>query len=221
MPSELTIFKERPAELATGGTVLLRRAGVTDSVIYIVQGRVLLGIAASGVESDAMEHQLGVVEGPGWLDATAAILKLPAAVDAVAQTPVQFHRLSVAEFNTCLLGATPAVRTLLRDTARAHRQQTEWALGRLAKDAPARCAEWLLSQAHSSAQGDWTVQLQQRKRAIAAQLGIAPETLSRVLRNLREQRLISGTGRVVVLADPDGLRRLAGASAPLQETGAA
>ena len=32
------------------------------------------------------------------------------------------------------------------------------------------------------------VQLQQRKRLIAAQLGIAPETLSRVLRNLRERR---------------------------------
>ena len=55
-----------------------------------------------------------------------------------------------------------------------------------------------------------SVQLQQRKRLIAAQLGIAPETLSRVLRNLRERSLISGSGRTLNLVDPPGLRSLAG-----------
>ena len=42
------------------------------------------------------------------------------------------------------------------------------------------------------------------------QLGIAPETLSRVLRHLRERSLISGSGRIVNLVDPGGLRSLAG-----------
>ena len=55
-----------------------------------------------------------------------------------------------------------------------------------------------------------TVQLQERKRSIAAQLGIAPETLSRVLRLLRERQLISGGGRVVGLPNPHALRALAG-----------
>ena len=53
--------------------------------------------------------------------------------------------------------------------------------------------------------------LRQRKRLIAAQLGIAPETLSRVLRQLRERSLISGSGRVLNLLDLNGLRALAGA----------
>ncbi len=216
MLTDQTIFANRPAELAAVGTVLLRRGAATDSVIYIIQGSVLLGTNGTGVVADVIEHQLGVVVGPSWLDATAAILKLPGAVDAVAQSPVQFYQLSTEEFNACLDGATPNVRAMLYDVARAHRQQTELTVSRLAKDAEARCAEWLLSNAQSSDQGDWAVQLQQRKRAIAAHLGIAPETLSRVLRNLREQRLISGSGRVVNLVDPGGLRRLAGASAPLQ-----
>ena len=55
-----------------------------------------------------------------------------------------------------------------------------------------------------------SVQLQQHKWLIAAQLGIAPETLSRVFRHLRERSLISGLGRTVNLIDPSGLRSLAG-----------
>jgi len=39
---------------------------------------------------------------------------------------------------------------------------------------------------------------------------VAVEALSRVLRHLRERSLISGSGRVVNLVDPSGLRSLAG-----------
>jgi CRP-like cAMP-binding protein len=80
----------------------------------------------------------------------------------------------------------------------------------MAKDAEARCAEWLLRNAQIEVKGVMTVLLQQRKRAIAAQLNIAPETLSRVLRHLRERSLISGSGRILNLVDPQGLRSLAG-----------
>ena len=55
------------------------------------------------------------------------------------------------------------------------------------------------------------VTLQQRKRSIAAQLGIAPETFSRVLRQLRERGLIAGRGRQLRLLNVNGLRSLAGA----------
>jgi CRP-like cAMP-binding protein len=96
----------------------------------------------------------------------------------------------------------------------AHRQQTEFAVSRLAKDAESRCAEWLLRHAQTTETGALTVLLQQRKRSIAAQLGIAPETLSRVLRHLRERNMICGSGRLLNLVDPCGLRSLAGYSDP-------
>jgi CRP-like cAMP-binding protein len=80
----------------------------------------------------------------------------------------------------------------------------------LAKDAEARCAEWLLRHAQTGEKGAMAVLFDQRKRTIAAQLGIAPETLSRVLRHLRERSLISGSGRLLNLVDPGGLRSLAG-----------
>ena len=100
--------------------------------------------------------------------------------------------------------------TFDRTIQNINRRQTELAVSRLAKDAEARCAEWLLRHAKPGDKGVLAVLLQQRKRLIAAQLGIAPETLSRVLRHLREQSLISGSGRTVNLVNPSGLRSLAG-----------
>lgn len=187
-------------------TVLLSRGMAPTSVVYIESGRVGLGV----MENQSLEHRLGVVEGPAWLDATTAVLNLPSAVDAVAETPVSLRRISLPKFRQALAAMPVAARTVLNDVAMAHRQQTELAVSRLAKDAEARCAEWLLRHAKPGDKGCMAVLLQQRKRLIAAQLGIAPETLSRVLRHLRERSLISGTGRVLNVIDPGGLRSLAG-----------
>jgi CRP-like cAMP-binding protein len=189
------------------GAVLLKRGSSPAWVMYVESGRVALGV----IEGEALEHQLGEIEGPFWLEATSAVLNLPSVVDAVAETEVILRRIPLAKFRQSLAAMPVAARTVLQDVATAHRRQTELAVSRLAKDAEARCAEWLLRHAKPGEKGVQAVQLQQRKRLIAAQLGIAPETLSRVLRHLREQSLISGTGRVLNVIDPSGLRVLAGA----------
>ena len=162
------------------------------------------------MDGEVMEHQLGVVIGPCWLEATSAVLDLPNVVDAMAETEVTFHRVPMADFRRSLTDMPKPAQTVLFDVAMAHRQQTELAVSRMAKDAEARCAEWLLRNAQTEDQGVMTVQLQQRKRSIAAQLNIAPETLSRVLRHLRDRSMISGSGRTLNLLDPGGLRSLAG-----------
>jgi CRP-like cAMP-binding protein len=202
-------LSQMPVEAMNAGAVLQRRGKTAKSVVYLESGRVVLGVAAAG-NADILEHQLGTVEGPGWLDATAAVLNLPSAVDAVAETPVTMRLVSLSVFRAAMESGAPGGDAILKDVARAHRQQTELAVSRLAKDAEARCAEWLLRQVQSSDAGVCSVQLLQRKRTIAAQLGIAPETLSRVLRHLRERSLISGSGRVVNLVDMIGLKSLAG-----------
>jgi CRP-like cAMP-binding protein len=219
MPASLYAFiAAYPTQSVLPGTTLLRRSVPAGVALFIESGRVALGVAAAELPpngrdhpvAQAMEHQLGLVEGPAWLEANAAVLDLPSAVDAVAETPVLLRRVPLTEFRAALSGGSSAALAVLNDVARAHRQQTELAVSRLAKDAEARCAEWLLRHAESSDKGVCSVKLQLRKRLIAAQLGIAPETLSRVLRHLRERSLISGSGRVVNLVDPSGLRTLAG-----------
>jgi len=203
-----TGFMDQTGDVRTvaSGSVLFKRGSSPSWVMYVESGRVALGV----MEGESLEHQLGEVEGPFWLEATAAVLNQPNAVDAVAETEVRLHRIPLAKFRQSLAAMPVAARTVLQDVALAHRRQTELAVSRLAKDAEARCAEWLLRHAKTGEKGVLAVLLQQRKRLIAAQLGIAPETLSRVLRHLREQSLISGSGRVLNLLDPGGLRSLAG-----------
>jgi len=218
-----SLLHDCPVQALPAGTLLLRRAQPASSALYLESGRVQLGIvdfnhALAAPDGDCAErasppallHMLGEVEGPAWLEANAALLRLPSAVDAVATTPVELRHLPLADLGAALADSSALTRTLLLDLARAHRQQTELAVSRLAKDAQSRCAEWLLRHAESGERGLCSVRLQQRKRLIASQLGIAPETLSRVLRQLREQSLISGSGRVLNLVNLGGLRSLAG-----------
>jgi CRP-like cAMP-binding protein len=209
-----TLFSSSPVETVETGAVLLKRLLAADSVIYLESGRVALGVLSvapvGASKGELLDQQLRVAVGPCWLEATAAVLNLPSAVDAVAETPVTLRRVPIAEFRKSLDSCCEGGHSILLDVARAHRQQTDLVVSRLAKDAEARCAEWLLLHATSTDKGVCSVQLQQRKRSIATQLGIAPETLSRVLRHLRERSLISGSGRIVNLVDMNGLRSLAG-----------
>ena len=193
-------------EVFAAGEVLRRRNEVLTSVLHLESGRVLRGFYEEGY----LRHQLGAVEGPFWLDAASALLGLPLPVDMVAETRVQLRRVPIAEFRQSLAAMPEGARGLLLDMASGYRQQSELAVSRLAHDAETRCAQWLLNHAQQDASGTMRVTLHQRKRLIAAQLGIAPETFSRVLRHLREMGLIHGTGNVLNLPQPLALQTMAG-----------
>ena len=193
-------------EVLAAGEVLRRRNQTLTSVLHLESGRVLRGVYEDG----RMRHQLGVVEGPFWLDAASAMLEKPFPVDMVAETRVQVRRLPIEEFRRGCASLPPVAQGLLRDMATGYRAQSELAVSRLAQDAEARCAQWLLNHAQPDHSGAMSVTLHQRKRLIAAQLGIAPETFSRVLRHLRERGLIAGTGNVLNLPQPHALQSVAG-----------
>ncbi|MFT4242098.1 MAG: Crp/Fnr family transcriptional regulator [Acidovorax sp.] len=195
-------------EAIAAGEVLHRRNEVQTSVLHLHSGRVLRGV----LEGDVLRHQLGAVEGPVWLDAASALLGLPLPVDMVADTPVLVRRLPIQALCDSLAQLPAGARGLLLDMARGHRQQCELAVSRLAQDAESRCAQWLLQHAepgHGDG-GALQVRLHLRKRLIAAQLGIAPETFSRVLRHLRDRGLVHGTGNVLNLPQPRALQSMAG-----------
>ncbi len=205
---EAILSSSSPVRQYMPGQVLLRRGESAEQVLHLEHGRVVLGLLDHG----GMHHRLGTLDGPFWLEASSGLLGLPYVVDVVAETDVSLHTVPLGEFRDHVQALPEPMRTLLSDMARAQRQQIELAISRVAKDADARCAEWLIQHAqHDPVTQLLQVNLSERKRSIAANLGIAPETLSRILRQLRERELISGRGRVLQLTNPDALRALAGA----------
>lgn len=193
-------------EVISCGQLLRQRGSRSDCVLYLDSGSVILCVR----EDEHIRHQLGVVQGPAWLDAAYALTGQACAVDMVADSRVRLRRIPLQAFTHSFSALSPSVTALVKDMARGYVQQTETAVSRLAQDAEARCAQWLLRHAQQDAQGSWCVKLEQRKRSIAAQLGIAPETLSRVLRQLREHGLIAGSGTTLNLPQPGALQSLAG-----------
>lgn len=194
-----------PADVLPAGSLLCARNERATSVLHLDSGRVLLGVR----EGELLRHQLGTVEGPCWLDVAPALLGQPSVADLVADTTVQVRRVGRSELVCAVARLPQAVQDLVRDLAWSSYQQTELAVSRLAQDAEARCAQWLLRHAHHDGSGALRVTLHQRKRTIAAQLGIAPETFSRILRHLREHGLIAGTGNVLNLPQPRALEMVA------------
>ena len=194
-----------PADVLPAGSLLCARNERATSVLHLDSGRVLLGVR----EGELLRHQLGTVEGPCWLDVAPALLGQPSVADLVADTTVQVRRVGRSELVRAVATLPQAVQDLVRDLAWSSNQQTELDVSRLAQDAEARCAQWLLRHAHHDGSGALRVTLHQRKRTIAAQLGIAPETFSRILRHLREHGLIAGTGNVLNLPQPRALEMVA------------
>jgi len=101
------------SETASRGQILARRNHTSPWVSFLESGRVVLGVMAG----DVMEHQLGVLEGPCWLEASSAVLDLPPAVDAVADTDVELRRVPGAEFRRILADLSGPARAGLDDGA--------------------------------------------------------------------------------------------------------
>jgi CRP-like cAMP-binding protein len=201
------LLKQADPQPLDAGHRVFARGHISTFVYYLLQGRVGFGL----YQGEQSPHRLSKMVAPGWLDLSAAVLDQPMSYDAVAETPLVVKQVSLHEFQNWLSQQSASTRDLIRDLALGQRQMAELSVSRLAMDAQARCAEWLLEHAQPIDRESMAVQFTQRKRQIAEQLGIAPETLSRVLRDLRERGFIRGRGRVLDVVDPTGLRHLVGA----------
>lgn len=201
------LLKQADPQSLEAGHRIFSRGQTADGVHYLLQGRVGLGL----YQGEQSPHRLSKMLAPGWVDLSGAVLDQPMSYDAVAETPLLVKRVRLRDFQAWLTQQSAATRDLIHDLALGQRQMAELSVSRLAMDAQARCAEWLLEHAQPIDRESMAVQFTQRKRQIAEQLGIAPETLSRVLRDLRERGFIRGRGRVLDVVDPTGLRHLVGA----------
>jgi CRP-like cAMP-binding protein len=182
------------------------------ALVVLLAGDVALGLATP---SGAMRTER-LVHGPAWLDASSAWLASDHVLDAVALTPVRVAELARAPLQALLDRRPSLAQRLLVSLAGEVRRLTVHAHDLMHKDAPARLASWLCDRCqpveatpHAGLSNRAVVRLAERKSDIASQLGMTPETMSRLMRTLSDQGVIAVEGYTLQVLDLRALQRLA------------
>lgn len=185
------------------GEALFRFGDPSDSVFVICSG----GVAARVSSSDGRElvlHVAGPGESPGQLD---LMDESPRSVDAVAHGGAEVLVLPARAARRVLLEHPAALLRLSAELATIIRTLSESAGDLVFLGLPARIAKLLL--ARPAVEG--RVELGITQGELAAQLGVARQSLNRALSELQRRGLIRvvGSGTTIDLLDRMTLRRLA------------
>lgn len=170
------------------------------------------GEAALGYRTpDGVFHVERPVRSPGWLDLASAWLEERHAIDATATTESVVVELPREVLEQHVAAHPQLARRLIVSLAREVQRLSVNTHELMHKDAPARFAAWLLQRCTSTDPSGrrGVVRLGERKRDIASQLAITPETLSRLMRALSRRDVIAVAGYTVQVLDLPALREIA------------
>ncbi len=186
---------------AKTGQLVHSRSDIASGLVLLVKGAVGLGVltppAALRIERS--------LHGPQWLDLTSAWLNGSPSLDAVALGDVLVVNVARSAYQT-LMERQPelARRTIVCLAAAAH-AATGMTHELMHKDAQARLATWLLQRCGGDAVAP-TIVLHERKRDIASQLAVTPETLSRLLKQFSDDGLLQVHGYTIAVLDLPALK---------------
>lgn len=197
------------ARRVSPGALVYARGDRARALVLVLDGDVALGVR----NSDGTFHTERHMHGPAWLDISAGWLAEGHALDARAMsgtTVVDLPREPLQQVLERYPGLARRLITALAQEVRALAVNTH---DLMHKDAPARLAAWLNERCVPNPQIDsqGTVQLPMRKRDIASQLAITPETLSRLMRSFASKGVINVAGYTVHVLDMAALGRLCAA----------
>ncbi len=203
----------REATLTDGeaGRLLVASGRPATDLVLLVRGDAVVGSLQTTAGRGTALSAERAVSAPAWLDASSAWRDGVHAHDVQAASDVLVLRLPRIAAEHLVRQHPELGLRLLRVLADQIDLLSQTTRDLLHKDAEARFAVWLVQRlpAMSDHATVTTVVLSERKRDIAAQLGITPETLSRLLRSLTRKGLIEVVGYNVDVLDLPALRRLA------------
>ena len=190
------------------GETVLSRSQRAHSLVALQVGEVALGW-----RTDAGSLRIErIARGPAWLDLSSAWLAGLHGMDAQALGPALLVEWPCEALALRLPRLPGLAQRLIVSLAREVQALAVNTHELMHKDAPARLAHWLHQHCEPlpGQAGLAMVKLQDLKRDLAAQLGVTPETLSRLMRSFSRQGVIDVAGYSVRVLDLAALARLAG-----------
>lgn len=189
------------------GQVVFSRAATAPALVGLLEGDVALGFRTA----DGVFRTERIERGPAWLDLSAAWVDAPHVMDAQACTLAKVIELPLDALQAQLEHHPALARRLIQGLANEVQALEVNTHELMHKDAPARLAQWLHQRCEplDGAAGQAVVHLHERKRDVASQLAITPETLSRLMRSFSGQGVIEVAGYTVRVLDVPALERLA------------
>lgn len=187
------------------GRMIFNRGDAAPALVALVDGQAACGWwqPERGLTAERVQHA------PGWLALAAPWVDGRHGCDAEAQTTVVLAEVP-AEPLRALLSRQPMLALRFTDALAREVSRLDARLHELMhKDAAARLAAWICVQS-ADRPTPAVLRLAERKRDIASQLGMTPETLSRLMRSLTDRGLISVSGYQLRVLNPQGLKSLAG-----------
>lgn len=182
------------------GEIVFRQGDPCPGVFVVGHGMVrIFTLAPNG-----KEHVLHMMGSGATFAEAAAIGRFPCPAFAEALAPTQAVLLPTEEFHSLLSSDHDLCVQLLAGMAGWVKHLVDLVERLTLRDAMGRVAGHLLAGAHLN-----EVHLPGLKRHLASHLNLTSETLSRVLRQLRDEQIIETDGGAIRILDGSRLRRIA------------
>ena len=179
------------------GDALVRQGGPLPGLCALTAGSLKLSVSARPRD----ERVLGLVAAGESFGEAAALRAVPAPFDAVAVTDAQVLAIPLDAIELLVRRDAAFARNLLERLAGEILRLIAGIEAGMLQRAPQRLASYLCTLAGSDGAPARRVSLPVSKTVVAAMLGVKKETLSRLLRDLSERRLIAVSRREITILD--------------------
>jgi CRP-like cAMP-binding protein len=185
------------------GEILFHRGDVANGFYYVESGQIELSLISPEGQKKIVEV---IAHGRTFAEAIVFMResKFPVTAEALSNSVV--YRVPNGAYRTLLQDDTDACMRLLNDVCR-HLHQRVQEIERLTiQNARSRLASYLIDHIVETDDDEATVRLDLPKHIIASRLSITPETLSRLLRAMADDGILTVDDRLVFVHSLTRLR---------------